>query len=268
MSYRSLLLSLVLVGCGDNIILETPVDGALNDSTPDSPPDADPDSLTPPNNCTDSVTAIKPGNPGADPSAYPADGWWSDDTRTNGMVAIDDTIEPPLTLGCTAARFVTGATTASPSQDKAQLISYKLAGTALSTITNIKYWAYRSSASTGGPAVDLALNVFITGTSVPGNYASLTYEPYQQAAGQNAIVEDTWQQWNATSTTLGEGNWWTSKIANPAPGSQSLPIPWATFQAMYADAKVVGYGFNVGSFNPNMVLAGDGLEFGTTTTDF
>ncbi|HEY4060022.1 MAG TPA: hypothetical protein VGM39_25580 [Kofleriaceae bacterium] len=266
MQYRLGLLTLLLVGCGDNIIPESSFDANQRDSALSV--DAEPDSLTPPSSCTDSVTAIKPGNPGADPTSYPADGWWSDDTRTNGMVAIDDTIEPPSAFGCTSARFVTGATTASPSQDKAQLISYAKAGVALSTITNIKYWAYRDHTSTGGPAVALALNVFITGASVPGNYASLTYEPYQQAAGQAAIVDDTWQQWNATSTTVGEGTWWTTKIANPAPGSQALPIAWADFQAKYPDAKVLGYGFNLGSFNPNMIVAGDGLEFGTTITDF
>lgn len=268
MLYRSFLLSLVLVGCGDNLLLESG-DSGVPDARVDSPADADPDSLTPPNNCTDSVTAVKTGNPGGDPASYPADGWWSDDTRTNGMVTVDDTIEPPAAFGCTSARFVTGATTTpGPSQDKAQLISYAKAGVALSTISNIKYWAYRSSASTGGPAVQLAINVFITGTSVPGNYASLTYEPYQQMAGQDAIHNDEWQQWNATSTAVGEGKWWTSKIANPNPGSQAMPIPWADFQTMFSDAKVLGYGFNLGSFNPNMIVAGDGLEFGTTTTDF
>jgi len=184
------------------------------------------------------------------------------------MVVIDDSIAPPAAFGCTSARLVTGASTASPSQDKAQLISYALAGTALSTIDTISYWAYRDAASTGGPAVDLALNVSITGTSVPGSYASLTYEPYVQSTGNAGIVVGTWQQWNATATTNGDGRWWTSKIANPEPGSQASPIPWAAFQAKYPDAKVVGYGFNVGSFNPGMTLAGDGLVFGTTTTDF
>lgn len=256
---------LLLVACGDNIHPGQPqtVDAQqLADAkaqTIDAPIDS---------NCSDQVAAVKPMNPGSDASDYPAAGWWTDDTRANGMVALDDAHGVPASFGCHAARFITGAATGTPLQDKAQLLSFALAGTALSTINNISYWAYRASTSTGGPAIDLALNVMITGASVPGNYASLTYEPYNQAAGQNAIVDDTWQQWNATATTAGDGLWWTTKIANPNPGSQAKPIPWATFQAMYPDALVHGYGFNVGSNNPNMDLSGDGLVFGTTTTDF
>ncbi len=39
-------------------------------------------------------------------------------------------------------------------------------------------------------------------------------------------------------------------------------------QALYPDATVLGYGFNLGSNNPNLIVAGDGLTFGGTTTDF
>jgi hypothetical protein len=260
------LVLLALVGCGDNLIV--PTDGSV-DAPADTTVDAEtPDMFTPPTGCTDSVTAIQTGNPGSDPSSYPAAGWWSDDTRSNGTVVVDDSIAPPEDLGCTSAKLTTGATSGTPAQDKAQLITFALAGTDLSTITAISYWAYRAAASTGGPAIHLALNVSITGTTVPGNFATLVYEPYQQSTGNAGIQVDTWQQWNATATTAGDGLWWTNKIANPLPGSQASPQPWAAFQTLYSDAKVLGYGFNVGSFNPNMIVAGDGLVFGTTTTDF
>jgi len=252
-----------LAACGDNLL--TPVDAGLDAI------DAQPvDVLT--STCSDTVAVIQAGNPGANAAAYPAAGWWSDDTRANGAVTVDVAIAPPPDLGCRSARFVTGASTASPSADKAQLITFASAGAALSSIASVSYWAYRSSASTGGPAIDLAINVSITGSTVPTGYAVLVYEPYQQSAGMAAIVEDTWQHWNATAATPGDGRWWTSKIANGpspgAPGSQSNPQTWAAFQALYPDAAVHGYGFNLGSVNPNMIVAGDGLVFGTTTTDF
>ena len=255
----------LVVGCGDNYLV-----------TADAGPDAREvdaqvvDVLT--DLCTDTVTGILPGNPGASASAYPAAGWWSDDTRANGTVTVDVTIIPPTGFGCRSARLVTGASTASPSADKAQLISFAQAGVSLASITTIGYWAYRASASTGDPAIDLALNVSVTGATVPGGFATLVYEPYHQSGGNAGIQVDTWQRWDATATTAGDGRWWTSKIANGpspgTPGSQSNPQAWTAFQALYSDALVHGYGLNLGSVNPNMIVAGDGLVFGTITTDF
>lgn len=225
--------------------------------------------------CTGSVTTVNVGEPPSSAfppptgtAASPPIGWWSADTRTNGTVTpVAATYGGAPGFGCTAAKLTTGASTASPSQDKAQLFNYREYGTPLIGINNISYWAYKSSTSTGGPAIDLALNVQIYGSGVPTNSATLVYEPYQQSGTQTAIQLDTWQQWDATATTPGDGRWWTSKIAS-GPGSQAQPIPWAQFQAMYPTAAVAGYGFNLGSSNPNTVVAGDGLVFGSVTTDF
>jgi hypothetical protein len=252
------ILLLALIGCSDNL---HGVDA--RQAVDDVPPAVD--AVDP---CPDTVKSIQAGNPGSDAASYPAPGWWSDDTRANGTVSVDSVLGVPPGFGCRSAHLTTGASTASPSADKAQLISFTLAGTPLSTITTVSYWSYRSSASIGGPAVALALNVSITGSTVPGGFATLVYEPYQQSAGMSAIVENTWQQWNATAITPGDGVWWTNKIANPNPGSQASPQSWAAFQALYSDAKVHGYGFNIGSSNPNMIVGGDGLVFGATTTDF
>ncbi len=256
----------LLAGCGDNLhgaIDAGDVDARAIDAAADAVPL---DVLASP--CTDTVTTIQAGNPGSTAADYPAAGWWSDDTRANGTVAIDTSLGVPDGFGCTSVRMTTGASTPSPSADKAQLISFAQAGVALSTITTVGYWAFRSSASTGGPAIDLSFNVTITGSTVPGNFATLVYEPYNQSTGNAGILVDTWQHWDATATTLGDGLWWTTKIANPNPGSQSHPQPWATFQATYSDALVHGYGFDVGSVNPNMIIGGDGITFGATTTDF
>ena len=245
----------VLFACGDNVhpnngtdLVDAPqLDGHLVDSLADI--------------CTDTVTTIQTNNPGTAATAYPATGWWSDDTRANGMVAVDAVLGAPSGFGCTSAHFVTGDMTASPSQDKAQLNSFALTGTPLSTITTISYWSYRSSMSTGGAPVDLSLNVAITGPNMP--YTTLVYEPYNQSGGVSAIVNDTWQPWSAS-----DGVWWTNKIANPNPGSQANPQPWTAFLALYPDALVFSYGFDIGSNNPDMIVGGDGLVFGTTVTDF
>jgi hypothetical protein len=99
----------------------------------------------------------------------------SDDTRANGTVVVDTSLSVPVGFGCTSVSFTTGASTPSPSTDKAQLINFALAER-LVTIYVVSFWAFRSFASVGGPAIDLSLNVSITGASVPG-YAVRAVQP-------------------------------------------------------------------------------------------
>lgn len=209
----------------------------------------------------------------------PVEGWYSADTRSTGNVTVNDWFGAPTGLGCYSAVMTTGDTLSPPNptgQDKAQLYSFAQQGTALAGIDDVSYWAYRSSASLSA-AANMSLNVQLYGTAgfapgctvTPGLgcFTTLVYEPYQQSGGQGAIVDDTWQFWNATDATAGNGLWWSTKITS-GPGSQASPQPWSYFQGLHSDAVLGGYGFNVGSFNPNMIVAADGLTLGATTTDF
>ena len=208
-------------------------------------------------------TAINSGYPGFFSTA-----WWAANTRTSGSSSVDSTAGGAPGFNCNALHLQTGASTQNSSgvyQDKAEALNYGLYGTALSSIHHIGYWAYRDS-STQSAAVDISFNVEITDS---GNFlGTLTYEPYNQSGGQGAIVSNTWQHWDATATTPGDGVWWTSRIASPAPGSQSNPQPWAFFQSLYPTALVAGYGLDVGSGAPHSNVYGDGLNFGGTVTDF
>ena len=219
--------------------------------------------------CTDTVTTINAGEPDASmfPPNTPAPpaGWWNADTRTNGDVQVTTDLGAPDGFGCTSALFTTGATDGG--LDKAQLFNYEVFSTPLSDVDDISYWARKSSVSTGGDAIHLALNVYIYNTGTTENYSFLVYEPYHQSGGQAAIQLDTWQEWDATALTPGDGEWWSSKIPS-GPGSQSQPVPWAQMQALYPTAEIGGYGFNLGSYNPDTIVAGDGLTFGSVTTDF
>ena len=199
-----------------------------------------------------------------DPASVPVPGWYSSDTRTNGTVSMTTEFGTPGDLTCDAVKLTTGEATGTPLQDKAQLFTFADAGTALSSITTVSYWGYRSSTSpaivadpTAPIAATLALNVQINGPSVPGNFATLVYEPYNQAGGQDEILNDTWQLWDASG-----GLWWSTK------NGQGNLLTWADMKALYPDATILGYGFNLGSNNPNLIVAGDGLTFGDTTTDF
>ena len=198
------------------------------------------------------------------PTSVPVPGWYSSDTRSNGTVSMTTEFGTPSDLTCDAVKLTTGEATGTPLQDKAQLFSFAAAGTALSSIASVSYWGYRSSSSpaivanpTAPQAATISLNVQISGASVPGNFATLVYEPYSQSGGQAAILNDTWQQWDASG-----GVWWSTK------NGQANLLTWPDMQALYPDATVLGYGFNLGSNNPNLIVAGDGLTFGGTTTDF
>jgi hypothetical protein len=221
---------------------------------------------TVPAGCTDTPTPVIGGYP----LAVPASGWYSSDTREHGNVRVDDSLPALAGFGCNSVRLATGASTPSPSQDKAQLFSYDLAGTSITALNTISYHAYRSALPVNSNPATVALNVQVIGASVGGNnFATLVYEPYNQSTGNAGVLDNlgTWQTWDATSTAPDDGVWWSSKIGS-GPGSQGDPQPWAWFQTTYADAVVAGYGFNLGSNNPNLVVGADGLTINTTTTDF
>ena len=110
----------LFAACGDNIHIHA-TDGGVDSREIDArAADADP--------CPDTVRTILAGNPGPNASDYPAAGWWSDDTRANGAVAVDDSLGVPPGFGCRSAKLTTGASTASPSADKAQLMTFEKAG--------------------------------------------------------------------------------------------------------------------------------------------
>jgi hypothetical protein len=210
----------------------------------------------------------------------PVAGWFSNDTRTTGNVTVNASYGAPTGYGCNAAVMTTGETLPpgyTTGQDKAQLFSYAKFGSSFADVNNVSYWAYRSSASLN-PAPNMSLNVQLYGTAgyapgctvepgAPGCLTTLVYEPYNQSGGQAAIINDTWQYWDATSSTAGDGKWWSTKIPS-GPGSIGSPQPWSFFKSLYTDAVLGAYGFNIGSYNPNMVVAADALTLGTTTTDF
>jgi hypothetical protein len=204
------------------------------------------------------ATHLITGYPSAD-AAFPINGWYTLDTRANGSVRVDATYGAPAGFGCNAAVLTTGATDGG--LDKAQVGTFDQAGQTFASINNVSYWSYKSHLSAPGSVSDLAFNVAITDSV---HVVTLNYEPYQQVGGAGAIQNDTWQHWNASS-----GLWWTTAVTPGDPGSQDSPQPWTFFQSQYGSTyKVAAYGFNIGSFNPNLVVAGDGIVFGSKTTDF
>jgi hypothetical protein len=108
--------------------------------------------------------------------------------------------------------------------------------------------------------------------------ANLVFEPYwnDSATDQDhpsnpsqPLTPDTWQPWDATG-----GNWWSSKnfscsgleLTNGA-GGPPFYTP-AQVATGCPGATVVAIGVNVGSFNPNYIVASDGIHISFLDDDF
>jgi hypothetical protein len=184
--------------------------------------------------------------------------WTQDDTRAGGTVAWTSEFGAPAGLGTSALRLATTADTA----DKAGLYTHTMAGTPLSSVTDLSYWTYQAQ----GPAVADASYQLQVETGC--GFTTLVYEPYWNPTA-GAIVPGTWQQWDVDS-----GLFWSSKtitcgtgaIVSGAGGPPLYTL--ADVASMFPNATVVGIGVNVGTFNPDYVVAADGVRFNDTTYDF
>jgi hypothetical protein len=172
---------------------------------------------------------------------------------------------PPLGGGSLQITTPTGDSNA-----KAYLFNYDHTGTPLSSVSEISYATYRSSASTGSALQVPALNLEIDyNGAAPGGYAILVYEPIY-THGNNAVVSDTWQTWDAING--GNAKWWTPQ-GIPGVCAFNCYATWNDIVSANQTAVIVGgFGVNVGGGNPGLSVAADALHlaYGATckTYDF
>jgi hypothetical protein len=192
-------------------------------------------------------------------------GWSTQDTRANGSVTF--AADAPAMFGSGALRLKTGASTPSPSQDKAQYMHG--ANTPLSDVTNLSYYTKQVSASFAGgdPSYQLVLN--LNGAT---GFTTLVYEPYQQ---NSTVTPEVWQNWDVDN-----GQFWSSRsvtcthngvgtgTSTVAGGGGTYFYSLAQLKAGCPDATVIGFGVNIGSANPNYDTLTDGVQFNNTTYDF
>lgn len=172
----------------------------------------------------------------------------------------------PTGLGTGALQLATNDTNGA----KVQLLTTNHAGTRLDDIGELSYWTFRSQ---GPPEADASyqLEVDVNGAAV-GGFTTLVYEPYW-----NGTVGAGWQHWSSVE----DGNWWSSRQINTdgttgTAGTQWLLAgaggpPFTTPAAVVAEfpaAVVLRVGVNVGSYNPDYLVAADGLTIAGTTYDF
>jgi hypothetical protein len=183
-------------------------------------------------------------------------GWSTADTRPGGSVQYVNDPTSPYPTG--ALQLTTDATNAA----KAQYM--KAENVALSSLTELGY----STKQVSGPAVadpSYQLAVDVNGAA-PGGFTTLVYEPYWNGT----VVPGTWQTWDTYA-----GQWWSSNTVtdgascNLTSGAGGPPLySLSALQTVCPNAVVLGFGVNVGTYNPNYVVEADGVNFNGTVYDF
>ncbi len=201
-------------------------------------------------------------------------GWSTSDTRPGGAVNyVTDATAPGGGNG--ALQLTTDATNAA----KAQYMH--AANTPLASVSELSFYTKQVS---GPPHADpsyqlpVCLNG-ITGTPTPADpcggagFTTLVFEPYQNngsAPPSPLIVPNTWQFWDVdagrfwSSRTYSDGG--TCAVTNGAGGAPFYSL--AGLKAACPSAVVVGFGVNIGSFNPGYNVYADLVRFNDTVYNF
>ena len=182
-------------------------------------------------------------------------GWTTADTRPGGTVALIPDSSAPGGTG--ALQLTTDATTTA----KAQFMH--AASTPLADVTALSYYTKQnaSTAFTGGDA-SYQLAVQLCGT---GSFTTFVFEPYQNGV----VVTGEWQSWDVAAGVM-----WSSRTVSCPTGGVTAGAGGAPFytltdlQATFPDAVVVGFGVNIGSFNPSYDVEADLVQFNETIYDF
>lgn len=216
----------------------------------------------------DTTTVVKAVDVTAAAPPVPGKTWYEADTRSGGdnsFVTGPDTAP----LGTGSLQQTTDSSIGGSSNAKAQLFNYTAFGKDLDSLQTLAFQGYRSSASTTGAAPHLSLNVAIYADGV-ADFATLVWEPVYQSGGAGAILNDTWQTWDALES--GAGIWWSTRSISGVCAT-SCYVSWSAITAANPAATIIGIAFNVGSgitgqftgFADALVI---GIGSDTTTFDF
>jgi hypothetical protein len=167
---------------------------------------------------------------------------------------VTDTTSPAPTG---ALQLTTDATTAA----KAQYLH--AASVTLGGVTELSYYTKQVSGPlTADPSYQLAVDL---NGSAPGGFTNLVYEPYWNGT----VTPGAWQSWDVDA-----GRFWSSgtfsdgacAVVNGAGGAPFYTL--AQVKVMCPNAVVVGFGVNVGTYNPSYNVETDLVDFNGTTYNF
>jgi hypothetical protein len=194
----------------------------------------------------DSTVVVTPAN---------TQGWSTADTRPGGAVNFVADATAPAGVG--ALELTTDAT----NEAKAQYIHS--ADLALSAVTDLSYETKQVSGPlVADPSYQVAVDL---NGDAAGGFTNLVYEPYWNGT----VIPGTWQTWDVDA-----GQFWSSgaftdgtcSVVNGAGGPPFYTL--AALQAACPDAVVLGFGVNVGTYNPGYDVETDLVNFNGTSYDF
>ncbi len=198
-------------------------------------------------------------------------GWAMSDTRPGGVVNYVYDAAAPTGFG--ALRLTTDATNTS----KADYFHGAPAGTTLASLTELAYFTKQVS---GQAAADPAyqLPVCLTGgNGAPCNanqnppaatsFSTLVFEPYLNPT-QGSIVPGAWQQWDVDAGLIYSTRTVTCSGGTIVGGSGSPLYTLGQINTICPAATVLGYGVNIGTFNPNYNVETDQFDFNGTIYNF
>jgi hypothetical protein len=191
------------------------------------------------------TVVVTPSNP---------QGWSTADTRPGGTVQI---VPETLTGGNGSLRLTTDATTAA----KAQYLH--AANTPIGSVTELSYSTQQNS----GPVHAAASYQFIVDLNgaAAGGFTTFVYEPYQNGT----VLPAVWQNWDVDA-----GQMWSSRNFSEgscvvvAGGGGAPFYTLAGLKLTCPNAVVIGFGVNIGTFNPSYDVETDFVNFNGTTYDF
>lgn len=192
------------------------------------------------------------------------DGWATADTNAGGSVQYFNDPSSPAPDG--ALMLTTDGTNSA----KAQYMH--TANTALKDVTTLSYATRQISASSasGDPSYQLVVCLAGVNNGTCGGFTTLVYEPYWNGT----VIPNQWQTWDAAA-----GQWWSSKTTgDTAGGGTTCSVTAGSGGAPFyhladlatncPNAQVVGFGVNVGTYNPNYVVESDLVTFNDWVYDF
>lgn len=192
-------------------------------------------------------------------------GWSIGSTTSGGGVNYVEDTDAPL------GSHILQLTTDSTNPSRAQYVH--ATNTLLKDVNELGYFSKQMAASSDGGNASYQLAIDVDGDGdVTTGFTTLVYEPYwqnEQSPDPAPVTVNTWQPWD-----VDEGVFWSSRninIDNCVLTAGAGGAPFYTLDELQTncpDAVVLGFGVNVGTYNPNYTIRVDAVNFNGTVYDF